>query len=62
MIFGMIAILFTGCNQDSLKSASIFYYNDDNKYEGDFRNDKIEDKGIYYYKSSNRYESDWRND
>ena len=40
----------------------IFYFNDGDICEGDWRNGKMEGKGIYYYnKSGNRYESDFRN-
>ena len=38
----------------------IIYFNNGDRYEGDFRNDKFEGKGIYY-KSGDRYEGDYRN-
>ncbi len=38
------------------------YFNDDDRYEGEFRNDKREGKGIIYYNDGDRYEGDWRND
>ena len=38
------------------------YYNNGDRYEGDWRNGKKEGKGIYYYNNGDRYEGDWRND
>ena len=40
----------------------IYYYNNGDRYEGDFRNHKKEGKGIYYYNDGDRYEGDFRND
>ena len=31
------------------------YYNDGNRYEGEWKDDKAEGKGIYYFKSGSRY-------
>ena len=40
------------------------YYNNGNKYEGDFKNDKFEGKGIYYYNNEpwkdDKYEGEWK--
>ena len=38
------------------------YYNDGNRYEGDWRNDKAEGKGIYYYNNGDRMMGDYYND
>ena len=38
------------------------YYNDDDRYEGDLKNDKIEGKGICYYNNGNRQEGEWKKD
>ena len=37
-------------------------WNDGDRYEGDFKNDKKEGKGIYYWNDGNRYEGDFKND
>ena len=39
----------------------IYYYNNGDKYEGDWRNDKFEGKGIYFWNNGNRYEGSYRN-
>ena len=38
-----------------------YYYNNGNRYEGDWRNGKAEGKGIAYYNDGARYEGDFRN-
>jgi len=38
------------------------YYNNGDRYDGDWKNGKKEGKGIYYYNNGNRYEGDWKND
>ena len=42
------------------------YYNNGDKYEGDFRNGKKEGNGIFYYNREpfkrDIYEGEWRND
>ena len=38
------------------------YWEDGDRYEGDYRHDNREGKGIYYYNNGDRYESDYRND
>jgi hypothetical protein len=40
----------------------IFFYNNGNKYEGDFNNGKKEGKGIMYFNNGNKYEGDFKND
>ena len=40
----------------------IYYYNDGERYEGDWKNDLKDGKGIYYYNDGERYEGDWKND
>ena len=37
------------------------YWNNGDRYEGDFKNDKPEGKGIVYYKNGDRYEGDFKN-
>ena len=37
------------------------YYNNGDRYEGDYRNSKKEGKGIYYYNDGSRYEGDFKN-
>ena len=38
----------------------IFYFNDGDRYEGDFRNDEREGLGIMYFNDGDRYEGDYR--
>ena len=38
------------------------YYNNGDKYEGDYKTGKKEGKGIYYYNNGERYEGDFKND
>ena len=38
------------------------YYNNGDRYEGDFKNDKREGKGIMYHNNGDRYEGDFKND
>ena len=38
------------------------YYNNKDRYEGDFKNDKREGKGIYYFNSGEKEEGNWKND
>ena len=40
----------------------IYYYDNGDRYEGDWRNDKAEGKRIYYFNNGDRYEGDYRND
>ena len=40
----------------------ITYWEDGERYEGDYRNDNKEGKGIYYFNNGERYEGDYRND
>ena len=37
-------------------------YNNNNRYEGQFRNGKREGKGIYYFNNGNRYEGYFKDD
>ena len=41
-----------------MEGKGIFYYNSGDRYEGDWKNDKIEGKGIYYFNNGDRYEGD----
>ena len=38
------------------------YYNDVDKYEGEWKNGLKEGKGIMYYNDGRRYKGDWKND
>ena len=40
----------------------IYYYNNGNRYEGDWRNSKREGKGIFYYNDGDREMGDYSND
>ena len=39
----------------------IMYFNNGDRYEGDWKNDNKEGKGIYYWNNGNRYEGDIKN-
>ena len=39
-----------------------FAYNNGDRYEGDFRNDKKDGKGFYYYNNGDREMGDYHND
>ena len=39
----------------------IYYLNDGDIHEGEWKNDKHEEKGIYYWTSGDRYEGDFKN-
>ena len=43
------------------EAKGIFYYNNWDKHEGDWKNDKYEGKGIYYMNDGDIYEGDWKN-
>ena len=45
-----------------VKEKGIAYYNNGDRYEGDFKNDNREGKGIYYYKDGDREIGDFNND
>ena len=36
------------------------YYNNSEKYEGDWKNNNREGKGIYFHSNSDRYEGDFK--
>ena len=38
------------------------YWEDGERYEGDYRHDNKEGKGIYYHNNGDRYDGYWRND
>ncbi len=40
----------------------IYYLNNGDKFEGEYKNDKAEGKGIYYYINGNKYDIEWKND
>ena len=40
----------------------VYYYNNGDKYEGDFNEGQAEGKGKYFYKNGDRYEGDFKND
>ena len=39
----------------------VYYYNNGNRYEGDWRNSKREGKGIFYYNDGDREMGDYSN-
>ena len=46
---------------DLREGKGIFYINNGNRYEGDWKNDKYEGKGIFYYNKGDKYEGDFKN-
>ena len=38
------------------------FYNDDDKYEGDWKKGSKDGKGIMFYNDGEKYEGDWKND
>ena len=38
------------------------YYNNGDRYEGEYKNDKREGKGIMYYNNGKIENGDWKND
>ena len=47
---------------DKKEGKRIYYYDNGDRYEGDFKNDKKEGKGIYYYNNGDKYEGAFKND
>ena len=45
-----------------IKWKGIEYYNNGNRYEGDYKNGKKEGKGIMFYKNGKKDEGNWKND
>ena len=39
----------------------IMYWNDGDRYEGEWKYDRADGKGIYYFPNGDRYEGKWRN-
>ena len=44
-----------------MEGKGILYYNDGERYEGEFLNDKKDGKGILYYKDGRTKEEIWKN-
>ncbi len=38
-----------------MEGKGIYYFNNGNRYEGDFKNDKREGKGIMYFNNGEKY-------
>ena len=38
------------------------YYNNGEKYDGKWKNDKKEGKGIFYYFNGDKYDGEWKDD
>ena len=46
---------------DKREGKGIYYWNDGDRYEGDWKKDKKEGKGVFYYKNGNREIGDYIN-
>ena len=38
------------------------FFNNGDRYEGDWKNNVYEGKGIYFWKDGRKYEGNWKND
>ena len=47
--------------EKKLSKKNSFNYDNGERYQGDFNNNKREGKGIYYYNNGNKYIGDWKN-
>ena len=47
--------------QEKKGGKGIYYFNDGDRYEGDYKNDNKEGKGIMHYNNGDRYEGYWKN-
>ena len=45
-----------------MEGKGIFYYNNGEKYDGDWKENKKEGNGIYYYSNGSIYEGEWKDD
>jgi len=52
--------LWTGYNKDNKYFLGTYYYNDGNRYEGEWKDGIKNGKGTYYFKSGDRYEGEWK--
>ena len=43
------------------KENGVFYFLEGEKYEGEFKNDKLEGKGIFFLDEDLKYEGTWEN-
>ena len=39
-----------------------YYYENKDRYEGDWKDDIVHGNGIYYYEDGSRYDGQWEND
>ena len=44
-----------------MEGKGIFYYNNGNKYDGEYKNNKNEGKGTFYYNDDDIYDGEWKN-
>ena len=45
---------------DKIHGKGIYYVENGNKYDGDWKDDKIHGKGIYYVENGVKYDGDWK--
>ena len=45
-----------------MEGKGIYYYNDGDRYEGEFKNNRRKGKGIYYYVNGDREMGDYSNE
>jgi hypothetical protein len=45
-----------------MNGKGIFYYNNGDRYDGNWKDDKKNGQGIYYFNNGDRYDGNWKDD
>jgi len=48
--------------KDDERDKGVHYYANEDKYDGQYKDNKRGGKGIQYYKGEGKYEGEWQND
>ena len=54
-------VLLNGKN-NKFEGKGIYYFNEKNKYDAEYKNNLKEGKRIFYYNHRDKYEGEWKND